>query len=277
MNQELFRKMEAVKWTLFNMLCDIIKLNSTPKVLSSCSQGPAVRGAVRTRRSASSAGNSAIGSWNRIDGVISAIIQLDMPSKTASRKEEPCDDWEDESYDDDGTDLASRDVEPVPQEKQESQPKLAAADSNSVEAQNCTLWKNANSNPQYIIIPSNAAHSATSASRPLPQNAMFGKSPITILQRPKQNSSATSSVSARSSPTPDFPSREKAYGQARARIFGPKNETDYQPEKLNPQLPHLICPVSIERHPSGPTEINEKGFQSRRKQSGRQEDVVLVD
>lgn len=194
---------------------------------------------------------------------------------------DPCDDWENEDYDipatvsHPSTDATSDNWFPNdsassinPHRSAPSESQHSEIPPDPLESENSLLWKNANRNPQYVILPANAAHSAVTANRPLVQDTMFGKTKVTILKRPKVESAERSLTNSTSSSTSsgDLSSREKAYLKARERIFGPSRLED-QPSapsfKLNQES--SMSNVSIQRQPNGPISADHKGFNSRQK------------
>ncbi|OAV98280.1 hypothetical protein PTTG_00327 [Puccinia triticina 1-1 BBBD Race 1] len=149
--------------------------------------------------------------------------------------------------------------------------------SDPVEIENSAMWNNANRNPQYVVLPANAAHSAVTANRPLVQDTMFGKAKVTILKRPKAESMNQSSSHSNSSSSSNLSIslREKAYSEARERIFGSASGSDDQssskPLKISPTPPQISRDSSsanmvvVQRQPSGPVSSDQKGFNSRQK------------
>ncbi|KNZ49348.1 uncharacterized protein VP01_5071g1 [Puccinia sorghi] len=197
-----------------------------------------------------------------------------MP-KATKKQSDPCDDWEDQDYDSPTSDP----IPPTSDQLSSDQQPLSSSSTtphskDPLELENSLMWKNANQNPQYVVLPANAAHSAVTANRPLVQETMFGKAKLTILKRPKgepkQRSTGDSTCSSSSSNL-SISLREKAYLEARERIFGASNSDDLQsslnPLKLRPSPPLSSSPnpVAIHRQPNGPVSSDHKGFNSRQK------------
>ncbi|PLW08419.1 hypothetical protein PCANC_26302 [Puccinia coronata f. sp. avenae] len=207
---------------------------------------------------------------------------------------EPCEDWEDQDYDSPSTDptpcttsdqLSSSD--PVSSTRLPPSSSSPVHSDDPTELENSLMWRNANRNPQYIVLPANAAHSAVTANRPLVPDSVFGKAKVTILKRPKADPKARSTgdsiSSSASSSTLSIGLREKAYSEARERIFGSAAATDDHhhlspsPTTTNSHMraastpPHSSIPsplaaaVAIQRQPNGPVSSDQKGFNSRQK------------
>ncbi|KAA1066304.1 hypothetical protein PGT21_028051 [Puccinia graminis f. sp. tritici] len=212
-----------------------------------------------------------------------------MPA-SKKKKADPCDDWEEQDYDSptNGSVPSPTSDRPSPSNALPSNHQPVSSSSNihsdappdPIEIENSLVWNNANRNPQYVILPANAAHSAVTANRPLVQETMFGKAKVTILKRPKAESTNRSSNNSNSSSSSNLSIslREKAYSEARERIFGSSaSSSDDQspskpPIKLKPTPPRIsrdpssqANPVAIQRQPNGPASSDQKGFNSRQK------------
>ncbi|WAQ87502.1 hypothetical protein PtA15_8A406 [Puccinia triticina] len=208
-----------------------------------------------------------------------------MPA-AKKKQADPCDDWEDQDYDSptggsispiSGKISPSNTLpsDPEPVSSSSTLPTNVASD--PVEIENSAMWNNANRNPQYVVLPANAAHSAVTANRPLVQDTMFGKAKVTILKRPKAESMNQSSSHSNSSSSSNLSIslREKAYSEARERIFGSASGSDDQssskPLKISPTPPQISRDSSsanmvvVQRQPSGPVSSDQKGFNSRQK------------
>ncbi|KAH9452774.1 hypothetical protein MJO29_008218 [Puccinia striiformis f. sp. tritici] len=209
------------------------------------------------------------------------------------KKADPCEDWEDQDYDSPINDSIASTANPVssttnllsssllPSSSMTLHSKLA----NPIELENSMVWNNANRNPQYVILPANASHSAVTANRPLAQETMFGKPKVTILKRPQGESKTRSSTHSNSSSSSNLSIglREKAYSEARERIFGSLSSTpDEQPSASSSSRPitsskssalpqtsldssSSVNLVGIQRQPNGPISTDQKGFNSRQK------------
>ncbi|CAH7676062.1 expressed protein [Phakopsora pachyrhizi] len=256
-----------------------------------------------------------------------------IKSSSKKKKEETCDDWEDEEYDyenNNPSDKLASGLSPSENSTKTLEPSSQASTDysksinfqrknigvdddydgksndkrpDSQEVQNYEIWNNANQKPQYVIVPSTSksAHSATNSTRPIPQNAIFGLSNLTILKRPSKTQSIDGSKfsshnSKSTSTTCDLNSREKSYQEARDRIFGNSNGSMRSSNNSNSDgidtvnnangstkietclsdqgrqssgLRNLKAQqnsqhVQIERQPIGPDKINQKGFFNQR-------------
>ncbi|KAH9816207.1 hypothetical protein DFH28DRAFT_966406 [Melampsora americana] len=171
-----------------------------------------------------------------------------MPKHSAKTKEEPCEDWEDQDYDLD-TSLASHTPdEEDPTTRSKSINTSGSSDPSTSATSNALLWTCANKNPQYVIIPSNSS-------------------------APNPVSTSNRSVSPVAPLAADIKEREKAYLEARERIF---NGTSSEPDPLkrpdskgkSSGVSSLITSrseeqVMVKRQPKGPSEIDLKGFKNR--------------
>jgi len=195
-----------------------------------------------------------------------------MPKATKKQSDDPCDDWEDQDYDSPTSDpIPSTSDQLSSYEQPLSSSSTTPPSRDPLELENSLLWKNANQNPQYVVLPANAAHSAVTANRPLVQETMFGKAKLTILKRPKGETKQRPTADSASSSNLNISLREKAYSEARERIFGASTPDDLQ-SSLNPLKPRPFPPpssspnpVAIHRQPNGPASSDQKGFNSRRK------------
>ncbi|EGG05158.1 uncharacterized protein MELLADRAFT_64361 [Melampsora larici-populina 98AG31] len=200
-----------------------------------------------------------------------------MPASSFKLKEEPCEDWEDLDYDIDPSPPSHTADEEATTTISQSTNTAGSSDASTRATSNSLLWTCANKNPQYVIIPSNssAPNPVSSLSqRPLPQNAIFGTPSLTILKRSGDSSTAANrSVSPVVPPVADIKQREKAYLEARERIF---SQTPSEPDPLkrpNLKAKHSSVTssiesqsdeqVSVERQPKGPSGSDAKGFKNR--------------
>ncbi|KAG0152296.1 hypothetical protein CROQUDRAFT_102824 [Cronartium quercuum f. sp. fusiforme G11] len=202
--------------------------------------------------------------------------QPTMPTSFSKTVEEPCEDWEDLDYDAAGS-QPLEDLNTTSHSTNSTQ----VSDLSTTESSNALLWTTANKNPQYVIIPAPSSTSnptSTVSQRPLPQNAIFGTPALTILKRPSPSfANSKRSTSPTASPAVEFKQREKAYLEARDRIFGQTPAERDSLKRPNLKLQRASATSSkdseperslnVERQPNGPDLDNSKGFKNRNRPS----------